>query len=258
MALTGRVALVTGASRGIGRAIAQRLARDGATIAVHYGANQEAASETVRSIEDAGGRAFAVKARLDTPGSGIDDEIGNMFASLDERLREYTGEARFDILVNNAGVARLGAIEQVTPEVFDLIFHTNVRGPFFLTQHAIGRIRDNGRIVFLSSGLARANISQHTVYSMTKCSIDKLMAILSQQLGPRGITVNSVAPGMIDTDMTASRLHENDALAKEVSEMTALRRVGTTRDIADIVAFLASEESRWVTGNWIDSTGGQR
>lgn len=258
MRLAGRVALVTGASRGIGRQIALRLAEDGALVAVHYGSNPEAASQTVRSIEDGGGRGFTVKARLDMPGSGIDEEIDQMFASLDEHLIEHTGEARFDILVNNAGMDRFGSMEEVTPEVFDRVFHTNVRGPFFLTQHALARIRDNGRIIYLSSGLARVNRPNHTVYSMTKCSIDKLMAILSQQLGPRGITVNSVAPGVVDTDMTSSWLRGNEASAKEVAGMTALGRVGTTRDIADIVAFLASDESRWVTGNWIDATGGQR
>jgi NAD(P)-dependent dehydrogenase (short-subunit alcohol dehydrogenase family) len=258
MALTGHVALVTGASRGIGRTIAERLAGDGAMVAVHYGSNPAAAAETVQSITNAGGQAFAVHARLDSPGSEIGHEIDRMFAALDEYLTEHTGDARFDILVNNAGVDRFGSIEQITPEIFDQVFYTNVRGPFFLTQRALTRIRDNGRIIYLSSGLARVAVSRHTVYSMTKCAIDKLMAILAQQLGPRGITVNSVAPGAVDTDMTASWLRGNETSAKEVSEMTALGRVGTTRDIADVVAFLASDDGRWVTGNWIDATGGQR
>jgi NAD(P)-dependent dehydrogenase (short-subunit alcohol dehydrogenase family) len=252
------MALVTGASRGIGKTIARRLAHEGAVVAVHYGSNSEAASETVRSIREAGGQAFAVKGRLDTPGSGIGDEVRGMFSSFDEQAKEYVGDARLDILVNNAGVDRLSAIEQVTPETFDLIFSTNVRGPFFLTQQAIGRIRDNGRIIFISSGLAKATVSTHTIYSMTKRSMDKFMEILSQELGPRGITVNCVAPGMIETDMTAPWLVGNEAHARRVREATALRRLGTTKDIADIVAFLASDEGGWVTGNWIDATGGQR
>jgi 3-oxoacyl-[acyl-carrier protein] reductase len=254
MKLAGKVALVTGASRGIGRAIALRLAGDGALVAVHYGSNGASAAETVKAIADANGRAFAVQARLDGDVSGIDE----MFALLDRHLMEATGEARFDILVNNAGVDRFGSIEEITPEVFDLVFDTNVRGPFFLTQRAIPRIRDNGRIINLSSGLARVVIPRHTVYSMTKSAVQKLTAILAQELGPRGITVNAVAPGAVLTDMTASWLKDNAAAAAEVAGITALGRVGQTRDIADVVAFLASDDARWVTGNVVDATGGQQ
>ncbi len=254
MTLTGKVALVTGASRGIGRAIAIRLAADGAMVAVHYGSRASAAAETVKAIADANGRAFAVQARLD----GDLSEIDKMFADLDGYLTELTGEARFDILVNNAGVDRFGSIEEITPEVFDEVFATNVRGPFFLTQRALPRIRDNGRIINLSSGLARVVVPRHTVYSMTKSAVQKLTAILAQQLGPRGITVNAVAPGAVLTDMTASWLKDNDAAAAEVAGMTALGRVGQTRDIADVVAFLASDDALWVTGIVVDATGGQQ
>ncbi len=254
MALTGKVALVTGASRGIGQAIAQRLARDGALVAVHYGARSTGAAETVKSITDAGGRAFSVRARLD----GAMTELDEMFATLDKLLIEQTGEARFDILVNNAGVDRTGQIEEMTPEVFEEVFDTNVRGPFFLTQRALGRIRDNGRIIFLSSALVRAIRPVKIVYTMTKGSIEKMTMVLAHQLGPRGITVNSVAPGPVATDMIAPMLKGNPNAITEIAGYTALGRIGEPRDIADVVAWLASDDARWITGNHIDASGGQR
>jgi 3-oxoacyl-[acyl-carrier protein] reductase len=252
MTLSGKVALVTGASRGIGRAIALRLAVDGAMIAVHYGFNAPAAEETLKSIQATGGRGFILKGRLDDIG-----DIDTMFTALDTLLQEHTGEAKLDILVNNAGLARTGTIEEITPEVFDKMFRTNVKGPFFVTQRALSRIRDNGRIINISSGLVRNANPIQTIYTMTKGAIDKLTMVLAQHLGSRGITVNSVAPGPVETDMTASWLKGNPEGEARVMGFTALRRVGQPQDIADIVAFLASEEGRWVTANWIDATGGQ-
>jgi len=254
MVLTGKVALVTGASRGIGRAIAQRLGRDGALVAVHYGSTASGAADTVKTITDAGGRAFSVGARLD----GSMDELDRLFAALDKLLIDETGEARFDILVNNAGVDRTGHIEEMTPEVFEEVFHTNVRGPFFLTQRALRRIRDNGRIINLSSGLVRVARPVKIVYTMTKGAIEKFTMVLAQQLGPRGITVNSVAPGAVATDMIARQLRSNPNMVAEITGNTALGRMGETRDIADVVAWLASDDARWITGNHIDATGGQR
>jgi 3-oxoacyl-[acyl-carrier protein] reductase len=254
MALTGKVALVTGASRGIGRAITQRLGRDGALVAVHYGSSAPGARETVKAITDAGGRAFTVQARLD---SSV-DELDKMFTVLDKLLVEHTGEARFDILVNNAGVDRTGYIEEITPELFEEVFNTNVRGPFFLTQRALTRIRDNGRIINLSSGLVRAARPIKIVSTMTKGAIEKATMVLAQQLGARGITVNSVAPGPVATDMIAALLQSNPNAVAEIAGYTALGRIGETRDIADVVAWLASDDARWITGNHIDATGGQR
>jgi 3-oxoacyl-[acyl-carrier protein] reductase len=254
MTLTGKVALVTGASRGIGRAIAQRLACDGALVAVHYGSNASGARQTVQEIIDAGGQAFTVKARLDSSMDALD----RMFALLDKLLIEKTSEARFDILVNNAGVDRTGCIEDMTPEVFEEVFHTNVRGPFFLTQRALSRIRDNGRIINLSSGLVRVARPIKIVYTMTKGAMEKFTMVLAQQLGSRGITVNSVAPGPVATDMIAPLLQGNPNAIAEIAGYTALGRIGETRDIADVVAWLASDDARWITGNHIDASGGQR
>jgi 3-oxoacyl-[acyl-carrier protein] reductase len=252
VALSGKVALVTGASRGIGRAIALRLATDGAVVGIHYGSNVDAANDTLRLIVASGGRGFLVKGNL------LDfEDIDRMFAAFDRLLKEQTGEDKFDILVNNAGLDRQGVIEDITPELFDEVFRTNVRGPFFLTQRALSRIRDYGRIVNISSGLARNAVPLHIAYTMTKGAIDKLTMVLAQQVGSRGITVNSVAPGPVDTDMTSWWLRNNKEGEARVIGFTALRRVGQPQDIADIVAFLASEEGRWVTANWIDATGGQ-
>jgi NAD(P)-dependent dehydrogenase (short-subunit alcohol dehydrogenase family) len=251
MALTGKVALVTGASRGIGKGIAIRLARDGATVAVHYGSSATLAEDTVKEITKAGGRAFSVQGRLDRLA-----EIDKMFSSLDRLLVEHTGEARFDILVNNAGIDRFGAIEEITAEIFEELFDTNVKGTFFVTQRALSRMRNGGRIINLSSGLVRIAVPRHTIYTMGKGAIDQMTRVLAQHLGPRGITVNSVAPGAVQTDMTASWLLDEAAQAW-VKGLTALGRIGEVRDIADIVAFVASDEAGWMTGNWVDASGGQ-
>jgi NAD(P)-dependent dehydrogenase (short-subunit alcohol dehydrogenase family) len=180
-----------------------------------------------------------------------------MFVVFDRLLIEHTGQPKFDILVNNAGIDRFGTIEEITPEIFDEVFRTNVRGPFFLTQRALSRMRDNGRIINLSSGLVRNAVPRHTVYTMAKGAIDRFTMVLAQHLGSRGITVNSVAPGAVDTDMTASWLRGNPEQAAQVASITALGRVGQPQDIADVVAFVASDSGRWVTANWIDATGGQ-
>lgn len=251
MALIGKVALVTGASRGIGKGIALRLARDGATVAVHYGSNEGLAAGTVEEITKAGGRAFSVHGRLDRAA-----EIEDMFLSLDRLLVEHTGEARFDILVNNAGIDRFGTIEEITTEIFDELFDTNVKGTFFVTQRALSRIRDGGRIINLSSGLVRIAVPRHTIYTMGKGAIDQMTRVLAQHLGPRRITVNSVAPGAVLTDMTASWLRDEEARAW-VESLTPLGRLGEPQDIADIVAFIASDDAGWMTGNWVNASGGQ-
>ncbi|GAB3960074.1 SDR family oxidoreductase [Actinoallomurus acanthiterrae] len=240
--LSGRTALVTGASRGIGRAIAERLAADGARVAVHYGGNEAAAKETVAAIgED---RAFTVRAELSAP-----DAVDTLFARLDE---EFDG---LDILVNNAAIATSSDFENTTPEEFDRIFAVNARAPFFIIQRALPRLRDGGRIVNISSGVTRIAMPEIITYAMTKGALETFTRTLAQQLGPRGITVNTVAPGIIDTDVNASWLRDPEAAAAAAAR-AALGRVGRPEDVADVVAFVASDDARWVTGDWIDVTGG--
>ncbi|RJL33259.1 SDR family oxidoreductase [Bailinhaonella thermotolerans] len=250
--LNGKVALVTGASRGIGRAIAVRLGRDGALVAVHYGTDEAAAKETVATIEEAGGRAFAVQAEL-----GAADGVERLFEGLDAGLREHAGgDPGLDILVNNAGIGLPGTIEQVTPEGYDRVFAVNVRAPFFIVQAALPRLRDGGRVVNVTSGVSRIAFPEGIAYAMTKGALELLTLNLAKQLGPRGITVNSVAPGIIDTDVNADWLRGNAEAEAYAASRAALNRVGTPEEIADVVAFAVSPAGRFVTGTTLDATGG--
>ncbi len=244
--LTGKTALVTGASRGIGRAIAQRLAADGATVAVHYGSNDAAAAETIDTIRGAGGEAFAVRAEL-----GVDGDVDTLFAALQDGLAGRP----LDILVNNAAIATFEAtIDKATPEQFDREFAINVRAPFFIIQRALPLLRDGGRIINISSGVTWFATPQ-IVYSMTKGALDVLGRSLANIVGERGITVNTVSPGVTDTDMN-SWLHDSDDAPTGFTEITALNRIGQAADIADAVAFFASDDSRWITGETVNVNGG--
>ncbi|WP_431042297.1 glucose 1-dehydrogenase [Streptomyces sp. P1-3] len=245
--LTGRTALVTGGSRGIGRAIAERLGRDGARVAVHYGRDETAAKETVEAIGAAGGDAFAIRAELGVPG-----DAEALWAAFDEQADGL------DILVNNAGITgEREPIGTLTPEDFDKVFAVNAKAPFFVTQQALPRLRDGGRIINVSTALTRGGAMPELIaYSMTKGAVDAFTTHLAKELGPRGITVNAVAPGAVDTDMNAGWLRGNADSLAAMAAASPLGRVGQPEDIAGIAAFLASPDSRWVTGQWIDASGG--
>lgn len=247
--LRGKTALVTGASRGIGRAIAERLARDGAVVAVHYGTREAEARDVVESIEARGGNAVLIRSEFGVNGAAA--EVDALFGELDAML----GGKPLDILVNNAGILDGTPIEAVTPDAFERIFAINVEAPFFVVQGALRRIREGGRIINISSATIRI-ASPFLHYAMSKGAIDVLSRTLAQQLGPRGITVNSVDAGTIDTE-TGAWVDSSPGLRAQVTSTIALGRMGEVGDVADVVAFLASDDSRWITGQSIEVSGGQ-
>lgn len=248
--LTHRTALVTGSSRGIGRAVARRLAEEGALVAVHYATGEDAARETVESIEGDGGRAFAVRAELGVPG-----DVHELFLGVEQGLKERTGEAALDIVVNNAGVTTPAGVqpEDVTPEEFDRLFAVNAKAPFFVVQRALPLLREGGRIINISSGLTRFASPDQVAYAMTKGAIEQLSLHFARHLAPRGITVNSVAPGITDN---GSPLFDIPEAVEQMAQLSAFKRVGEAVDVADVVTFLASSEARWITGAFIDASGG--
>ncbi|MGV9693198.1 SDR family oxidoreductase [Streptomyces sp. NPDC003444] len=246
--LTGRTALVTGASRGMGRATALRLAAEGALVAVHYGRNEDAAREVVASVEKDGGRAFAVRAEL-----GVTGDVHELFLGLEEGLKERTGATDLHILVNNAGVMGGVKPEETTVEQFDELFRVNARAPFFLIQRALRNMPDGGRIVNISSGLTRFANPDEIAYAMTKGAVEQLALHFAKHLGPRGITVNSVAPGITRNGNPVFDIPE---AVEQMARLSAFNRVGDPEDVADVVAFLATDDARWITGAFIDATGG--
>ncbi|KOV58511.1 SDR family oxidoreductase [Streptomyces sp. MMG1121] len=248
--LTGRTALVTGAGRGIGRAIATRLAADGALVAVHYGSDKDSAHETVARISDDGGRAFPLHGPL-----GVPDDVRTVYDRLDAGLHALGEPATLDILVNNAGFNVRGGVSEVTAQDFDRLMAVHARAPLFLVQEGLARLREGGRIVNISSAATRVAMPTSLAYSMAKAALEALTRTLAKELGPRQITVNSVAPGFITTDLNRRRWATPEAESLHAA-FSVFDRMGHPADIADVVAFLASADSRWITGQCIDASGG--
>jgi 3-oxoacyl-[acyl-carrier protein] reductase len=251
--LQGKIALVTGASRGIGRASAAALARAGAHVLVHYGRSAEEAGSLVSEIQANGGRADAVSADLALPDGA---------ALLARQVRSLVSD-RLDVLVLNAGISKAARIADYTVEDFNNLFATNVRGPFFLVQQLLPILEEGSNIIVISSIGAHAVVGKPGLdspsllaYTSTKGAIETLVKNWAAILGPRGIRVNAVAPGVIDTDM--SNFTKTDAGREATLGMQALKRIGKPEDVADVVAFVASDGARWITGASIPVDGGSK
>ncbi|MBH0345735.1 MULTISPECIES: SDR family oxidoreductase [Bacillus cereus group] len=248
--LKGKVALVTGASRGIGRSIALHLAQAGAFVVVHYSKRKEEADSVVDKIKQDGGAALAISADLSTFKG-----INNLYLMMDQSLQKHIGNTNFDILVNNAGIGQILTLEESTEESFDEVMNINVKAPFFIIQKALPRLKDGGRIINISSFVTRVASPSVFAYSISKGAINTLTHTLAKQLGARGITVNAILPGIINTEMNAETLGNKDG-QKYAAGLSTFNRWGEPKDIADIVGFLSSSDSRWITGELIDASGG--
>jgi len=253
LGLTNKTALVTGASRGIGRATASALADSGARVLVHYGCSVQDAESLVTGIRSKGGRADAIRADLGTADGPI---------SLARQVREIVGE-RLDVLVSNAGISKAATIADHTVKDFDNLFATNVRSPFFLVQQLFPLLGEGSNIIMISSlgahsvvGKPGVNNPSLLAYSATKGALETLVKNWAAILGPQGIRVNAVAPGAIDTDM--SNFLKTEEGREVVLGMQALKRIGKPEDVADVVAFLASDAARWITGASIPVDGGSK
>ena len=244
--LENKIALVTGASRGMGRATALALAAEGARVIVHYGSNAVEAKAVVDQIAAGGGRADALAADLSAA-----DGAHNLAA----QVRNLIGD-RLDIMVLNAGISKAVTIENMTVKDFDALFAVNVRAPYFLVQQLMPILGDGSNIVFLSSLGARAAVGTLAAYSSTKGAINTLVKYLAASLGPRGIRVNAVAPGVIDTDMSSFTKTEGGRAT--VIGMQSLKRIGTPADVASVIAFLVSDDALWITGDIVAVDGGSR
>jgi 3-oxoacyl-[acyl-carrier protein] reductase len=243
--LAGKVALVTGASRGIGRATAERLSRDGATVVVNYANSAAKAEEVVAALVAAGGQAVAVQADMRQPA-----DIHRLF---EQTLAQF---GRLDILVNNAGVADPGPLDSSDEALYAQVFDLNVRGVLLATQEAARRFgQEGGRIINLSSVLSRRPVPGGALYGASKAALNSLTQSWAAELGPRGITVNAVGPGLTETDMAAALPPE---VQQDAINHTALGRLGRPDEIADVVAFLAGHDARWITGQTIYVDGGFR
>ena len=248
--LAGKVAVVTGASKGIGAGIALKLAAEGAALVVNYASDKKGADRVVSEITGNGGKAIAVQANVAKP-----EDIRRLFAEAKKAF------GRLDILVNNAGIYEFAPLENITPEHFHKQFDLNVLGLLLSTQEAVKLFgKDGGSVVNISSAVSTYAVANGSVYSATKGAVDTLTRSLARELGPRKIRVNSINPGMVETEGTSSSgiTTGESEFRKEMERVSPLGRIGQTRDIAPAVVFLASSDSDWITGESFIISGGIR
>lgn len=241
--LSGKIAVVTGSSKGIGAAIAQKLAKEGAKVIVNYNGNQAAANAVVETILVNGGEAFAVQANV--------SQKGGVIRLFDQSIAQF---GQVDIWVNNAGVMLNAMIKDLTQEQFEKSIDINFKGVFYSLQEAATKLANNGSIINLSSTVTRTIFPTYGVYSATKAAVEQLSRVFSKEIGPRGINVNCVLPGPTATDLFLTG--KSEELIAQIASTNAFKRLGTPDEIAQVVTFLASDEAKWISGQSIGANGG--
>ena len=245
--LTGKVAIVTGASKGIGAAIAKSLAADGAAVVVNYASSKAGADKVVAAIIAAGGKAVAV--------GGDVSKGAEAKGIIDAAIKNY---GRIDILVNNSGVYEFGPIENITEDSFHKMFNVNVLGLLLTTQAAVKHLKEGASIINIGSGVSRLTPPNSAIYTGTKGAVDAITGVLARELGPRKIRVNTINPGVVETEGTVSAGIIGSDFEKAITAQAPLGRTGKPGDIASIASFLASDDSAWLTGEQLLATGGLR
>lgn len=251
MTTMSKIALVTGGSRGLGKNMALKIAEKGIDVILTYNTQKDDALAVVVEIEKMGQKAVALQ--LNT---GEVKSFDSFFAQLKSVLKDTFNTTHFDFLINNAGVGRHTSFAETTEEEFDLLLNIHYKGVFFLTQKALTLLNDGGRIINISSGLARFSTPGYSAYGSMKGAIETLTRYLAKELGSHGIAVNVVAPGAIETDFGGGAVRDNAQLNQMVAGVTALGRAGLPDDIGGVVAFLCTEEARWINAQRIEVSGG--
>ena len=249
--MKNKIALVTGGNRGLGRDMALQLARKGLDVIITYYSRKEEAFQVVEDIQQMGCNATALQLNV-----GEFKDFDHFFNQLVRELKENFVSERFDYLINNAGIGLNIPFMETTEEQFDLLLNVQYKGMFFFTQKAVNLIKDGGGIVNISSRLAQASMPGYAAYAAMKGAVETLTRYLAKELSPRGIKVNAVAPGPIATDFAGGVIRDNVQYNAKVKELTALGRVGEPEDIGGVVAFLCSEDARWITAQRIEVSGG--
>lgn len=247
-----KIALVTGGSRGLGKNMSLAIARKGFDVILTYNSKADEAQAVVAEIEAAGQKAVALQ--LNTANSSGFDAF---FGQVTQALQTTFGTDHFDFLVNNAGTARYASIADTTEEQFDDLLNIHYKGVFFLTQKALPLMNDGGRIINISTGLARFVGPGYAAYASMKGAVETFTRYLAQEVGKRGITANVVAPGAIETDFGGGMVRDNEQVNKHIAGVTALGRVGLPDDIGGVVAFLCTDEARWINAQRMEVSGGQ-
>jgi NAD(P)-dependent dehydrogenase (short-subunit alcohol dehydrogenase family) len=251
MSTNQKIALVTGGSRGLGKSMALSLAKKGINVVLTYHSKQEEAEAVVAEIEQMGLKAVAL------PFSAGDISSFDAFTGqLTNTLRDTFGTDHFDFLINNAGIGVYASIADTTEEQFDSLMNIHFKGVFFLTQKLLPILNDGGRIINISTGLARFTSPGRAAYAAMKGAVETLTMYMAKELGPRGIAVNIVAPGAIETDFGGGTVRDNEQVNKHIASITALGRAGLPDDIGGVVAFLCTDDARWITAQRIEVSGG--